>query len=153
MRKPQPKDVPLVLAVLVDRQETARMIRDIHGRQRRYARIFRDTPWKPDQLSEAAWLAMVAVPWLLKEVEEKCQQGDAQSDPGADGIGLAQTAVQFVKAEEAVPFAGTVVPTGNPLAKLLVGLLAKLVRVRFVIAHVESEADSTEAGKAERRVV
>jgi hypothetical protein len=125
------KNLPMVMAIFWDRRQ---MLHAIVRRQREYARLFQNTPWRPDELSETGWLCLVAVPWLLKEVQQQGQQGNADGNPGADSIGLAQPPVQFMEAEQAAAFTATAVPAGNPLAKFFIVHLAKLVGVSF---HVE----------------
>lgn len=117
----------------VEPNPKAEVLAEIRRRLNDYARLFEHTPWQPDQLSDTGWLCLVAVPWLLAQLREQDrQQGKANGDPGADGVGSAAAALKLVVAEKSVPKAAVVVPTGNPLAKFLVGLVAKLMGVRFV---------------------
>lgn len=122
-------------------------LRKIKRRQRRYAQCFVGPamPIPAHQLSDAGWLGLVAVPFLLRRVRalecaaEQCQCGHAKCQPGADGLGLVEASLEFVRAEEAPAGAGGFVPSGNPLAKFFVGLLA---RVKWVVpARCECEAD------------
>lgn len=107
------------------------LLATIRARANDYARGFHGTQWHPDELSDLGWLCLVAVPYLLHKVENQGQHGNANGNPTADGIGLPQTPVQFVQAEQALTLTTAVVPSGNPFAKFLVVHLAKLVGVRF----------------------
>ena len=72
---------------------------------------------------------------LLHESEQNRErdgeQGDADGNPRPDGVWAAQAPLQLSLAEQALPPSGAIVPSGNPLAKLLVRLGAKLVGVEF----------------------
>lgn len=118
----------------------------IWTRQQEYARCFDGCPWTADQLSDHAWLAMVAVPWLLNEVEQNGKNGDAQSDPRAESIRLAQAAVELMQSQQPVTPARPLIVSGNPLAKGFITHLAKLVGVSF---HVGDATKPAPAKKAE----
>lgn len=112
------------------------MLAEIERRQAAHAAMF-TMPWSEDQLSDSGWFSLVAVPWLLQQVEDNGKSdgknGNANCDPGSNGVGTPKPAVEFVLAEKAVADAAVVVPLGNPLAKFLVCFLAKLVGVSFVL--------------------
>lgn len=114
------------------------ILAEIRRRQRKEAVNMGPGLWTPDQLSDGAWLSLVAVPWLLHEVERHREgdgdEGKTEGEPGAQGIGPAQPALEFVLAEQPVAGAPRVVPAGNPLAQLFVGLVTKLMSIGFV-AH------------------
>jgi len=110
---------------------------EINHRQLRCAAVFAGTARHPDELSEGGWLCLVAVPWLLEEVQKHRQahghRGYADGNPRADCVGLPESPLQFVLSKQTLAQAAAVVPTGNPVAKFLVRFLAKMVGVRFVI--------------------
>lgn len=72
------------------------MKNEIIKRQANYARLM-GNEWTQDQLSDMGWLCLVAVPWLLHEVEnnrkDNGSDGDANGNPGADGIWPAKSSL------------------------------------------------------------
>jgi hypothetical protein len=101
---------------------------------RNYANLF-NHPWRETDLSDCGYLGLVAVPWLLQEVEDHGQHGNANGNPGAQGVRPPQPPVQFVHPEQTKADTATVVVSGNPLAKGFITFLAKLVGVRFHAAQ------------------
>lgn len=117
------------------------MLTVIRQRQEKYAAIFNLCAWSPDELSNIGWLGLVGVPWLLNEVEDnrensgKNRNTDCQPGPGC--VWPLEPALKLMLPEQAMANTALVVPTGNPLAKFLVGFLAKAVGVSFVAHMVE----------------
>ena len=114
-----------------------RVITKIKEAQRRYAALFEGTPWEEEQLSDIGWLCLMAVPWLLDEVENNREHhrenGNADGNPRTDGVGLAKPPIQFVLPKHPHPNPALVVPAGNKVTHFFGGLLAKLKRI--VIFH------------------
>jgi hypothetical protein len=108
-------------------------------RQAKYATLFAGAGWEPGQLSNTGWVGLIGVPQLLYEMENNGQDHgkdrNADCQPRPDCIGALQPALQLVLPKQTMTDTALVVPTGNPLAKLLVGFLAKAVGVSFV-AHM-----------------
>ena len=132
------------------------MLERIRSRQTRYAANFARDNWHEDELSDIGWLGLVAVPWLLAQLDgDGNNQGNnrnGNSYPRTNSVGLFEPPLQFMLPKQTMADAFLVVPTGNPLAKFLVCFLAKIVGVSFV-AHVVARSNvevqpRTEAGEA-----
>ena len=69
--------------------------------------------------------------------ERERQQRDADSYPGTDRVWTPSPPLQLMLTEQAVSSTHAVVPTGNPLAQLLVRLFAQFVGVGFFLHGFE----------------
>lgn len=105
------------------------MLTAIRRRQAEYAAIFNGSGWLKDELSNIGWLSLVAVPWLLYEMENNGQNHgrnrDADSHPRSDSVRSSEPAFQLMLSKQTVAYTALVVPTGNTFAKLLVGFLRR----------------------------
>jgi hypothetical protein len=105
---------------------------EIIRRQTNYAKLMGEG-WKPDELSDLGWLCLVAVPWLLQEVENNRQNHgsdrDANSSPRADGIGVSEATLQLVLPKQPPASSCSVIPSRNPIAQFFKGHLAKLLHL------------------------
>lgn len=57
------------------------VITKIKEAQTRYAALFQSTPWEEEQLSDIGWLCLMAVPWLLDEVENNREHHRENGNP------------------------------------------------------------------------
>jgi hypothetical protein len=112
-----------------------KMKEEILRRYKAYAKLF-DHPWSVDQLSDSGWLCLVAVPWLLQQMENDGKNHrsnrDANGDPGADSVRASQPPLQFVLSEDSHSSSVHVVVSADPIAKLFGGFLAELESVGFL---------------------
>lgn len=108
----------------------------IRHRQSRYAALFAETNWCEDELSNIGWLGLVAVPWLLAQLDgdgnHQSDNRNCNSNPGSDCVGLPDSSLEFVLSEQPIADAPLVVKSGYPFAKFFVCLFAKAVGVEIV---------------------
>ena len=106
------------------------VIAKIKESQARYAALFVKTPWDEEQLSDVGWLCLMAVPWLLHEVENNRENqsghGNANGNPRPDGVWLSKPTIQLVLTKDAHANAALVIPATNKLAHFFCRLLSKL---------------------------
>ncbi len=117
------------------------MLELIRSRQTRYAANFARDNWHEDELSDIGWLCLVAVPWLLAQLDgngnNQGNNRNGNSYPGTNSVGLPEASLKLMLPKNSVSDSSLVVITGNPIAKFFVCLIAKIVGVRFV-CHMSS---------------
>lgn len=90
---------------------------------------------------------------LLHEAEQNREpdgrERDSDRNPGANSVWTTEPPLQLSLSEQALPPSWAIIPSGNPLAQLLVRFVAKLVGVTFWLhSVVERPNDQAEARRA-----
>lgn len=90
----------------------------IRSRQTRYAANFARDNWHEDELSDIGWLCLVAVPWLLAQLDgDGNNQGNnrnGNSYPRTNSVGLPEASLKLMLPKNSVSDSSLVVITGNP---------------------------------------